>query len=160
MSKETYVISGDGTGEEIKVVKAICVKCDAYEFVSLDKAKEINDENFKCTVCNTTKLVKSYVKCAACGQTMDPISMKCFCPEENKPLLTWYDKSKKHPGVKRLEEEIEDGKIRTLERKIVRNAKQEELDRKIRVDKNLIELNKNIKQLVNVLREKNVQKKG
>lgn len=137
MSKETYVIAKDGEGEELEVVKAICVKCSAYEFVSLDKAKEINDENFKCTVCNTTKLVKRYVKCAACGQTMDPISMKCFCPEENKPLLTWYDKSKKNPVAKKLEEEIEDGKIRTLERKIVITAKQEEHERKVRMDVNL-----------------------
>jgi len=154
----SYVIAKDGEGEELDVIKVICSKCDAYEFMSPVNAAKVDDSTFKCTVCNTSKLVKSYVKCAACGQTMDPISMKCWCPQENKPLLTWYDKSKKHPGVKRLEEEIEDGKLRTLERKIVINAKQEELDRKIRVDKNLIELNKTIKQLVNVLKEKNVQK--
>jgi len=152
----SYVIAKEGEGKQLDVVKVICQKCEGFEYVSLDKAKGINDENFKCTVCNNQKLVKSYVKCASCGQTMNPISMTCWCPQQDKPLLTWYSKD---PTNKRLNEQIEDGKIRTLERKIVRNAKQEEFDRKIRVDKNLIELNKNIKQLVNVLGEKNVQKK-
>jgi len=138
----SYVISGDGTGEEIDVVKVICSKCDAYEFMSPANAAKVTDSSFQCTLCSTpsgvVKLVKNYVKCAACGQTMDPISMKCFCPEENKPMLTWY--KGKNSTANRLEEQIEDGKIRTLERKIVITAKQKQHDREVRTDENLQKL--------------------
>lgn len=139
----SYVIAREGEGEELTVIKVHCSLCDAFEYVLPDKTKEISDENYKCTLCSNpkgvVKLVKNYVKCAACGQTMGE-DRKCFCPQEDKPMLTWYDKSKKDPAGKRLEEEIEDGKIRTLERKIVINAKQEKMDREIRMDENLQKL--------------------
>jgi len=138
MSKETYVISGDETGEEIEVIRVICTKCEHYEFMSPEEASKVNDSTFKCPLCSSpkgvVKAVKTYVKCAACGEVMDPISMKCFCPEENKPLLTWLDKN---ATAKR---QIEDGKIRTLEAKIVRTAKQEKYDREVRTDENLEKL--------------------
>lgn len=141
----SYVIAKEGEGEELEVIKVHCVLCDAYEFVLPDKAKEINDDNFRCTVCSNpkgvVKLVKNYVKCAACGQTMDPISMECFCPPEDKPLLTWYNKpNEKNPIAKRMKEQIEESKMHGLERKIVVNAKKEKLDREIRMDENLQKL--------------------
>lgn len=142
MSKETYVIAKDGEGEELEVVKVHCSKCSAYEFVSPDEAKEINDENFQCKLCynpkGVVKLVKNYVTCGTCGQTMGP-DRTCWCPEENKPMLTWYDKSKDSTN-KRLEEQIEESKLQGLERKIVRNTKKEKLDREIRTDENLQKL--------------------
>jgi len=149
---ESYVISGTEEGEEIDVVKVICSKCDAYEFMSPDDAAKVNDSTFKCTLCynpsGVVKLVKNFIKCAACGQTMGP-DRKCFCPEENKPMLTWYHKSNelKNPTANRLEEQIEESKMQGLERKIVRNAKKEKLDREIRMDENL-------QKLVNILLEK------
>ena len=137
----SYVIAKDGEGEELEVVKVHCVLCDAFEYVLPDKAKKINDENYKCTLCSTpkgvVKLVKNWIKCAQCGQTMGP-DRKCFCPQEDKPLLTWYDK--KDSMNKRLNEQIDESKMQGLERKIVVNAKKEKLDREIRMDENLQKL--------------------
>jgi len=137
---ETYVIAKDGEGEELDVVKVICSKCDAYEFMSPANAAKVTDSTFKCTLCSTpkgvVKLVKNYVKCAACGQTMGP-DRKCFCPEKDKPLLTWYSKD---PTNKRLNEEIDESKMQGLERRIVVSAKKEKIDREIRMDENLQKL--------------------
>jgi len=144
MSEETYVIAKEGEGEELDVIKVICTKCEAFEYMSPEEAAKVNDSSFRCSVCSNQKLVKSYVKCAACGTTMDPKTMKCWCPEVNKPLLTWYSKDSTN---KRLNEEIDESKMQGLERKIVRNAKQEKLDREIRMDSNL-------QKLVDILLEK------
>jgi len=142
---ESYVISGNDEGELIDVVRVICTKCEHYEFMSPKEASKVNDDTFKCPLCSTpegvVRVVKNYVKCAACGEVMDPISMKCFCPEENKPMLTWYNKpNEKNPITMRHKEQVEDGKIRTLERKIVITAKQKQHDMEVRTDENLQKL--------------------
>lgn len=140
---ESYVISGDGTGEEIEVQKAICVRCGAYEFVSPAKAKLISDDNFKCSLCYTApgvvKAVQTFVTCSECGQTMDQYERKCFCVPENKPLLTWTNNSK-NSVTKKLAEAIEESKMQGLERKIVRTARQKQHDMEVRTDENLQKL--------------------
>jgi len=155
LSKETYVIAKDGEGEELEVVRAICNKCFHYELVSPEDAERINDLNFKCPLCWTPpgvhKIVKTYEQCGNCGQVMGPDRL-CYCPEDNKPLMTFTHSSKelKNPATTRLEREIEEGKMQTFERKTVRTAKQQALDREIRMDKNL--------QKIAEQGEKNVQK--
>jgi len=138
----SYVISGDGTGEEIEVTRVICTKCEHYEFMSPEEASKVDDSTFKCPLCSSpegvVRVVKNYVKCAACGEVMGP-DRKCFCPEENKPLLTWVDNSK-NSTTKKISEEIEESKLQGLERKVVRNAKQERLEREKRMDENLQKL--------------------
>jgi len=162
---ETWEISADDTGEEVEVQRVICTKCGHYEFLTPEEAKSVNDSNFKCPLCwvpeGVHKIVKMYEQCGTCGEVMGSgPDRKCFCPEKTKPALTWYHKSEelKNPLTTRIEEEIEDGKLKTLERKVVRNARQEEFKRKVRVDKNLIELNSNIKKLVDVIGKNYVQK--
>jgi len=160
---EVWEISGDETGEEVEVQRAICIRCGAFEYVSLEKAKGLTDESYRCSLCWNAPgkiSVKNYVACSKCGEVYDPKDPRCYCPSKTKPLLTWYHKSDKlkDPTAKRLSEQVEESKLQGLERKIVITAKQKEYERKIRVDKNLIELNKNIKKLVIVLGEKNVRK--
>ena len=144
MSKETYEISGDGTGEEIEVQRVICTKCGHYEFMTPAEASKI-DDSFQCPLCYTPpgvhNVVKTYEQCGVCGEVMRP-DKKCFCPEKIKPTLQYYHKSDelKNPVTKRLEEEIEEGKLQTMEKKIVRNAKREAEERQIRMDENLQKL--------------------
>jgi len=137
MSEETYVMCGKDEGEEHLVQRSICVKCGAFEFVSLEKAKTLSDENFQCSICYTppgvVKAVQTFVTCGQCGTTMGP-DRTCYCIPENKPLLRWLDTD---ATAKRLEEQIEESKMQGLQQKIIRNAKQEELDRKVRMDLNL-----------------------
>jgi len=142
---ESYVMCGKDEGEELEVVKVICSKCDAYEFMSPANAAKVTDSSFQCSLCSNpkgvVKLVKSYVKCAACGQTMDPISRLCYCIPENKPMLTWYNKpNEKNPIAVRREQQIEESKLQGLERKVVRTARQKQHDMEVRTDENLQKL--------------------
>ena len=49
-----------------------------------------------------------------------------------------------------MEQEIEESKLQGHALKLMRNAKLEEQDRKVRVDENLIELNSNMKKLITI----------
>jgi len=50
----------------------------------------------------------------------------------------------------RLQQEIEESKLQSHERKVVITAKQKVLDRQIRTDESLVELNSNIKKLIDI----------
>ena len=102
------------------------------------------------------RIVKEYVQCGECGEVYDPRNPKCFCPEKTKPTFEYYHKSKelKTPTTKRLEQQIEEGKLQTIERKVVRNAKREAVERQIRMDENL----QNLVELLSKKEKENVEK--
>ena len=154
---ETYEITEDETGEELLVQRVICTKCNAYEFMIPSKAAQV-DDSWRCKTCTlpegVTKSVRRFEQCSQCSEVYDVRDPKCFCFEKPKPLLTYSHSSKElmNPVTKRLENEIEEGKLQTEEKKIVRNSKREAIERQIRMDKNL-------EKLVELLsKEKNVQK--
>jgi len=140
---ETYEITDDGTGEEIVVQRVICTKCNHYILLSPKDAAKI-DDSWKCELCTLpegiTKSVRTeFTMCGSCGQVFNNKNRKCFCVDKPKPMFSYYHTSKelKNPVTKRMEDAIEEGKLQTVERKIVRNARKEEYDRKVRVDHNL-----------------------
>jgi len=140
---ETYEITEDETGEDIVVQRVICTKCSHYKLMVPSEAAKL-DDSFSCELCTPpddgiTLSVRRYSQCSACSQVYDDRNPGCFCPEKNEPMLSYYHTSKelKDPVTNRLEDAIEEGKLQTVERKIVRNARKEEYDRKVRVDQNL-----------------------
>lgn len=145
MSEETYVISGDGTGTEIEVQDVICTKCGHYEYKIPDEAAKV-DDSFICNLCSTPdgviRGVRKFEQCSVCSEVYDVKNPICFCPNEPKPLMTYYHKSNelKNPMVKRRDEEIEQGKLHTFEKNIVRTARQKDYDRQVRTDENLDKL--------------------
>ena len=160
VSEEKYEVVAEG-GEEITVQRVFCQKCQHYELMSPERAAKVNDENFLCSLCaplpkGVVKAVRTFEQCGVCGEVMDPKNPVCFCPAKTKPLLTYSHTSKelKDPVTNKLKDAIEERKLQGFERKIIRNAKQEALDRQIRTDESLIELNSNIKKLINVFEKK------
>ncbi len=153
MSEVTYVMSPDETGTEVLVQRVICNICSHFEFIDPSKAAKL-DDTWSCPLCTlpdgVTRSVRKYEQCSSCGQVYDPRDPKCFCPEKIEHMLTFSHDSKelKNPVTKRLEQQIEAGKLESLERKIVRSAKQEDFDRKARVDVNL-DKNNIILQMIN-----------
>jgi len=151
---EAYEITEDETGTDIVVVRVICQKCSHYILRSPVDAAKI-DDSFQCELCSTpeniTKSVKTWERCGTCSQVYDPKSPECFCPNKTKPAFTYSHKSNelKDPTRKRLEDQIQEGKLQTLEKKIVRNVKLEAVEREKRMDTNL-------SKLVKIAEEKNV----
>jgi len=160
MSEETFVMSGDDTGEEIEVQRVICRSCSHYEFMDPAKAAKL-DDSWNCPLCalpdGITIGVRKLESCGNCDQVYDPKDARCFCPEKTQPTLTFSHDSKelKNPITKRLEQQIEAGKLESLERKIVRSAKQEDFDRKIRMDVNL-DKNNIILQMMNNITDEQI----
>ncbi len=155
-----FVMSPDDTGTEVLVQRVICTKCSHFEFMDPSKAAKLND-SWNCPLCTlpagVVKSVRKYEQCSSCGQVFDPRDPKCFCPEKIEPTLTFSHDSKelKNPITKRLEQQIEAGKLDSLERKIVYNAKQEDFDRKIRMDVNL-DKNNIILQMMNNITDEQI----
>lgn len=142
---ESYVMCGKDEGEEIEVVRVFCTKCDHFEFKSIEEAAKISDLNFSCPLCSSpegiVRVVKNYTKCSSCGEVYSLENPVCYCIPENKPMLTWYHKSnERNPISMRHKEQIEDSKIRGLERKIVKTARQKQHDMEVRTDENLQKL--------------------
>ncbi len=159
MSEEVFVMSGDETGEEIEVQRVICNKCGHYEFSVPSKAAKL-DDTWDCPLCalpTGTIGVRKLESCSNCSQVFDPRDPKCFCPEKIEHGLTFSHDSKelKNPMTKRLEQQIEAGKLDSLESKIVYNAKQADFDRKIRMDLNL-EKNNIILQMMNNITDEQI----
>ncbi len=162
MSDETFVMSPDETGTEVLVQRIICTKCGHYEFMDPSKAEKLNDLGFNCKLCTLPDGVnigvRKFEQCATCGQVFDPRTPECFCPEKTQPKLTFSFGSKelKSPITKRLEQQIEAGKLDSLERKIVYNAKKEDHDRRVRTDQNLDKQNV-ILQMINGITDSQIE---
>ncbi len=161
MSEDVFVMSPDNTGEEIEVIRVICRSCSHYEFMDPSKAAKL-DDTWDCPLCKlpdgVTIGVRKFEQCATCGQVFDPKDPKCFCPEKIEPTLTFSHDSKelKNPITKRLEQQIEASKLDSLERRVVRSAKQEDFDRKIRMDVNL-DKNNIILQMMNNITDEQIE---
>ena len=154
-------MSGDETGTEVLVQRVICQSCFHYEFTTPDKAAKL-DDTWSCPLCTlpdgVTKSVRKWEQCSACQNVYDPRDPKCSCVDKTQPTLTFSFGSKelKNPITKRLEQQIEAGKLESLERKIVRSAKQEDFDRKARVDKNL-DKNNIIMQIIHNIKDEEIE---
>jgi len=142
---EVYEMAPDGeTGEDVLVQKITCSKCGHFEYFIPSEVEKLTDDSFECKLCsNPDKVfrgIKEFVQCGVCSQVFSSDKPECFCPDKTKPMLTFYNKSKKSPVTKRLEDSIEEEKMQSMERKLVRSAKEQEFERKKRTDENLEKL--------------------
>jgi len=106
---------------EYEVQKVVCTNCNHQRILSLADAEELG-KNFICRVCHwgdgKVKIRKTFEVCGACGQTM--WNRHCWCKNTQPyskvvvdPFHKWT-KEKKNYHEKKLEQEIEMGKVDRL----------------------------------------------
>jgi len=108
---------------EYEVVDLVCSNCNHKRILTLADAEELG-KNFICRVCHwgdgKAKIRKTFEVCGACGQTM--WERHCWCKNKNQmpyskivvdPFNKWTSEKKDY-HKKKLEQEIEAGKLNRL----------------------------------------------
>ena len=143
--------------EDATTWRFTCKQCEHFMLVSPDAKKkfENDSESLHCELCYTEpgqpkRLTRSLIHCGNCNQTFDSKG-SCSCPIETSSIKVVFDPDHKWISDKRWNSNPESYNAKTTRdyNLKTRNRKVEAEERQIRVDKNLIEMVKLMKKMVN-----------